>query len=248
MIHNDADIYVGGALKAYGEYGEKEGQFICSLAKAGDIVIDVGANYGVFTVQLARKVGKTGGVYAIEPQRLAFQAMCGNLALNSIMNVRTFHAAAGARLGTINVPILNPHNTNNIGGVSLEDKWKPGDTVPVLTLDSLSLNSCSLIKIDVEGMELDVLKGGWKVIKKFKPILYVENDRQQKSKKLLGWLFDNGYRIWWHTPSLFNEENFNSSNLNIFGPVVSHNVVCVHKDDARTFDLPEVKSTDDWWA
>ena len=67
-----------------------------------------------------------------------------------------------------------------------------GESVPVLTLDSLELSACQLIKLDVEGMEAEARAGAKRTIERHRPILYVENDRKDRSEALLGALVERG--------------------------------------------------------
>lgn len=245
MIHNRLDRYIGQSLARYGEYGEHEGRFLRGLVHQGATVIDAGANVGVFTVQLARHVGAGGHVVAFEPQRLTHQALCGNVALNSLANVTTVHAAVGARAGRLMVPMLDPYRANNIGGLSLGD-WDRGEPVPVVPLDALGLDSCALIKIDVEGMELDALTGAEGLIAATRPALYLENDRREKSPAVLSWLFEHGYRAWWHLPPLFNPDNHRGVTENVFGAIRSINVLALPREAGREPGLSEIVAADDW--
>ncbi len=70
-------------------------------ATARNTVIDVGTNVGTVALALARRVGPTGQVYAFEPQRPIFQAVCATLALNGITHVKAFHAAVGTEKGEV---------------------------------------------------------------------------------------------------------------------------------------------------
>jgi hypothetical protein len=80
------------------------------------------------------------------------------------------------------------------------------------------------MKIDVEGMELDVLKG---VIHRFRPRLYVENDRIEKSATLIEHLLASDYQLYWHLPWLYNSDNFFADPESIFARIVSYNMVAV---------------------
>ena len=60
-----------------------------------------------------------------------------------------------------------------------------GETVPLITLDSLDLPACHFLKVDVEGMEVEVLKGSGQLIETHRPIMYLENDRVERSEELL---------------------------------------------------------------
>ncbi len=158
MLYNKHDIYMGGSLQKYGEFSVGEQVIFSQVVSPGALVVEVGANIGAHTVELARLAGRDGEVHAFEPQRIVFQALCANLALNQCTNVFARQAAVGENAGTITVPPLDPAVRNNFGGVSLQGVTF-GESVPLVTLDSLDLPACQLLKVDVEGMEVEVLKG-----------------------------------------------------------------------------------------
>lgn len=87
--------------------------------------------------------------------------------------------------------------------------------------------ACHFIKIDVEGMEGDVLAGAVETINRFRPALYVENDRKEKSTELIERLLGLDYRLYWHLPPLFNRKNFAGHEEDVFGQIVSVNMLCL---------------------
>jgi FkbM family methyltransferase len=222
-----ADRYIGRALELYGEYCEAESAVFAQIAGPGDVVVELGANIGAHTVALGRQVGPTGQVLAFEPQRVIFQILCANLALNNVFNVRTFHAGAGETASVMVVPGLDyglPET--NFGGVSLATAGE-GETVPVIALDSLDLPRLKLMKIDVEGMEIPALLGARGQIARHRPVLYVENDRADNSAALIKTIMDLGYNLWWHIAPIFRPDNYQGVPFDIFGNVVSINMICV---------------------
>ena len=229
-LYNRNDIYIGRALEKYGEFSALEMALLTQLCTSGDVVIEVGANIGAHTVGLAKHVGPAGRVLAFEPQRLVFQTLCANVALNSLTNVECYWAAVGNAEGRITVPELEPEQENNFGGLALPGAPR-GIPVDCLALDRfLSLPRLRLIKVDVEGMEADVLSGGRRLIEKFRPILYVENDRVEKSEALLRLIDGLDYRMSWHLPPLFNPDNFYSKKKNAYPGMVSVNLLCIRRD------------------
>jgi FkbM family methyltransferase len=239
FMYNALDQYVGRSLDVYGELCEFETILFRSIVKPGMVAIDVGANIGAHTVSLAKFVAPAGSVIAIEPQIVVFQMLCGNVAINNLNNVTTLWSAAGEKSGSIKVPQLDYNVEGNFGGLSLESQ-RSGYSVPVLVLDSLQVQRCDFIKIDVEGMERDVLKGAKKLLQKFKPILYVENDRVDKSEALIRHLLDLDYRLYWDIPPLFNPDNYFGEKKNVFvddgKPTSSFNMLCIHK--TTNFPMP----------
>jgi len=247
MIYNKHDIYVGGSLQRYGEFSVAEQEIFAQVIRPGALVVEVGANIGAHTVELSRLAGPDGEVHAFEPQRIVFQALCANLALNQCTNVHARQAAVGEKAGIISVPPIDPTIRYNFGGVSLRDVAF-GEAVALITLDSLDLPACSLLKVDVEGMEVEVLKGAEQLIQMHRPIMYLENDREDRSEELLGIVERLGYKAWWHLAQLFNAANFYGDPVDIFGNIVSINVLCVPGETKMPVNgLRPVSSPQDKW-
>lgn len=234
FVYNRNDHYIGRSIERYGEWSGLEMDLFRQVCAPGQIVIEVGANIGAHTVGLARLVGPAGRVLAFEPQRLVFQTLCANLALNSLANVDCFWSAMGAQEGFVKVPEMDPDRAANFGAVSLLGA-NGNEVVACETLDSrINLPRLDLIKIDVEGMEIDVLRGGRQLLEKFKPILYVENDRIERSSELMQLIAENGYRMFWHLPPLFNPQNYYGDAEDLWPGVVSANLLCVHRERTAT--------------
>jgi FkbM family methyltransferase len=155
-----------------------------------------------------------------------YQMLCGNLALNAIDNVVAHNSAAGRSSGSVAVPSVDYGKPGNFGAVSLA-RSSQGEIVPLVTIDSLALPSCHLIKVDVEGMELDVLEGASSTLRQFRPLLYVENDQPEKSPPLIAHLLALDYRLYWLEPPLYRSDNFFGDAENIFESAVSADMVCV---------------------
>ena len=230
MAYPQRDAYVGRSLALYSEYGEDEVQLLLKIVRPGDVVVEAGANIGADTVPIARYLGANGQLLAFEPQRLIFQLLCTNLALNGIVNVRSYHAAVGATNGALIVPELDYAAHNNFGGVSLREVGS-GERVSAVMLDAFELPRCALIKADVEGMERQVLRGAEATIRRCKPRLYLENNCGPESAELIECVLSLGYRAFWHTPPLYSPENFAKNSENLFPGIVSTNMLCLHPDD-----------------
>lgn len=246
MLYHGADQYIGRGLKKYGEFSEGEVALFRQVLRPGDVVLEAGANFGAHTVAMAQMVGEQGRIFAFEPQRLVFQAMVANVAINSLPNVVTVQAGLGAQPGVIKVPVLNPAMGHNFGGFNISNH-NAGEEVSVQTVDSLNLSRCRLIKVDVEGMECEVLEGARDTIARLRPVLYVENDRTEHSQRLIALIQSMGYKLWWHLPRMFNPNNFRGDSENIFGQIVSVNMLCLPQETQTVVDLPEIKSPDDSW-
>jgi FkbM family methyltransferase len=247
MLYLRRDVYIGRSLELYGEFSEREAQMLSQALGPGATVVEVGANIGTHTVQLAKLVGPQGTVLAFEPQRIIFSLLCANLMLNEQFHVQPIRAAVGDTHGSMPVPVLDPHAAQNFGGVSLGPSGA-GDTVPLVMLDDYTLPSLRLLKIDVEGMEIRVLKGARRTIAAHRPLLYVENDRPQNSAALIGLILALGYRLFWHLPPLFNPDNFAGNPENVFPGILSVNMIGVPAEKPSVITgLRDVTGPNDWW-
>lgn len=246
MVANRNDLYVGRSLIDYGEYSEAEWLLLSRLCRPGDLVVEVGANIGALTVPLARAVGPGGRVVALEPQPIIFQTLCANLALNGLLNVEAHHAAAGRQAGQVTIPAIDYGVENNFGAVPLLDAAS-GTPVAVRPLNEICRHDQpKLIKIDVEGMEAEVIAGGRELISRSRPVLYVENDRPANSQALIALIRGLGYGLWWHAVALFNPQNHFANAHNRFGRAASINMLCLPAEKGDEAELAaELTPVDD---
>ena len=184
MIYNINDIYIGRSLDLYGEWSKGDMDLFRQILRPGMTGVEIGANIGAHTVTLAQAVWPGGSVLAIEPQRIVFQTLCAQPGGKQYHQRRCAAVGGWLRAGTILVPMLDFAKENNFGGLGL-GSFQIGEPVAVITLDSLNLARCDFVKIDVEGMEKAVLEGAVETLARCQPVLYVENDRSEKSTELI---------------------------------------------------------------
>lgn len=251
LMYN-ANDFIGDYIDAYGEWAQPELKLLEQFLTIGDTVLDVGAYIGTHTLFFAQQVQPSGSVYSFEPQRLTYQILNGNVALNCYNRVFTHQVALGEKEGSVIVPILNPREYHNFGSLNLEN-YSFGEQVPVRTIDSLQLSKCDLIKIDVEGFEQKVLKGAQNTIKTFKPVIYLENNSAELSKELIKTIFEMDYKCWWHIYERFTSNNYFGNPVNTLTPPdqVECNMLCFPQDfNTKDYDLSTLKSVigiDDNW-
>jgi FkbM family methyltransferase len=173
----------------------------------GVVAVDCGANLGVHTVQWARAMTGWGTVLAFEAQERVFYALAGNVALNNCFNARVRHAAVAAACGVIRVPQPDYCRDGSFGSLEVRPSaaaefigqpidYAAGAEVPSLSLDSLQLPRLDLIKIDVEGMELEVLEGARACLARCHPLLIVEALKIDRgAPRLQAWLEAQGYCV-----------------------------------------------------
>jgi FkbM family methyltransferase len=198
------------AVAVQGDSLPVESEILCSLLKHGQVVVDVGSSVGSLAIAFASAVGPTGKVFAFEPQTLPYQCLVANIAINSLSHVIVpVNAAVGAQSGEIDVPQLDPRDPD-FGGCSLIVGWPgyftdkqdlPKLPMPMTTVDSADLPACHMIKVDVEGMEPDVLRGAFRTISKYRPMLWVEhldyvNWRPDTKADLLSIFAEHDYAAW----------------------------------------------------
>lgn len=230
ILYNKNDKYIGRSIAHYGEFSELEIKLFKQICKKGDIVVEAGANIGTHTLALSQLVGETGKVFAFEPQRIVFQTLCANMALNSITNVYAYQTALSDRQGHVMIPDIHYDREGNFGGVEIS-KFTEGHPVPQIKLDDLTeIEKLDFLKIDVEGMEKEVLDGAEKLIRQYRPVMYIENDRKEKSEALMNKIKVLGYKIYAHNPLLYNADNFDKKSENLFGRIVSKNLLCIPEE------------------
>jgi FkbM family methyltransferase len=247
FLVNCNDIYIGRSIAIYGEHGALESEFLKSLLKPGDHIVEVGANIGAHTVGLAKAVGPQGRVDAFEAQRICFAFLQAQIALNQLYNIHARQLAVGRSSGKLWVPSVNYAEYGNFGGIALSSKpEEKSESVEVVTLDSqIGDRRCDLVKVDVEGMEEDVIRGAKNLINKRRPILYVENDRPERSQSLVALLLGLGYRLWWHIPKLYNPNNHFMTKEDVYQGIASFNMFCCTENHPAASALPEIKSPDE---
>lgn len=143
----------------------------------GKTVVEAGSNNGNFTVDFAMLVGETGKVFAFEPQRIVYYQLCGNIFLNGLTNVWCHNVALGDEnsISRIELPDYYSKGTVNFGDVCVKSNINQSyDTVQVKRLDDYDFDELSVIKADVQGYELFVLRGALQTIGKHRPYVFIE--------------------------------------------------------------------------
>ena len=247
------DIYVGKSMLAYGEYNRQEQKLLSQILSSGMAFIEVGAHMGAHSVPMAQAVGAHGYGMVIEVQPFLYQLLRANLTLNALSHVDTALLAAGAARGIIELYFPDYHQSNNFGGYSLDalklysDNNAPA-SIEMNTLDAVYMGQrLDLIKIDAEGMEYDILCGAEQLIAQYRPMLYVENDRRHLSARLIKYLFELNYLLYWHLPPLFDKDNYFAHPYNHYGSVVSINVLALPREiKSNIKGLHIINTPEDW--
>jgi FkbM family methyltransferase len=227
LIFNKNDVRVGRSIELYGEYCERAIVVFDQMLSAGQLVVDVGANIGAQTLFFARKVGPEGSVLAFEPQRLVYQTLCGNMAINSVTNVHCWNTAVGASQGHILVPRIDHERAIDFTALEMGTATT-GDRMPMIAIDDMNLPRCDVMRISAPGMEAAVLQGASSLLARVKPILYISCQLDAvREAELLQQILDLGYASYWHTADLFNLHNYAGNVENIFGNQSVRSLLCI---------------------
>jgi FkbM family methyltransferase len=153
-----------GRLLTLGVLEPTEREFTRHWLKPGDIFFDIGANIGLFTLIAARQVGSTGHVYAFEPSQREAALLQRNLNLNHLTNVTIVSGAVGDKSGIAQLGISTDGGTNSLRkNPHPQQQINSWQSVQVITLDEFiaanNIQRVDLMKIDVEGGEVNVLRG-----------------------------------------------------------------------------------------
>ena len=214
-FHCDQRDSVSREVCFTGCYEPQETQLASRLLHAGDVFVDVGANWGYFTLAGAHWVGAGGRVIAFEPEPRLFALLTSNLTVNGLDFVRAYPTAAAAGPGRLRFQAFQADSGNwgqsrSIAGDSPADF--DCETVSLDdALDAAGIGTIQLTKIDVEGGEADVLTGMARglaqgryryVLMECHPELLAE--RGLTEGDCLARLLDAGYRAWlvMRTPAL----------------------------------------------
>jgi FkbM family methyltransferase len=189
---------IGRALHIYGDFEPGERRYFLRLAEASSgTFLDVGANIGLFTTTLAKKLSNRGRVIAVEPEPTTASRLRANVAANGLDNVEIVEAAAGAEKGTavfhvshdsaygsLDTPRSVESHELNVDVVRMDDVWVAAGKPHVFAM-----------KVDVEGRELDVLKGSVELLRECRPVVLAETRVPELATTLVEWMHSQGYDV-----------------------------------------------------
>lgn len=205
------DQIMAYALHQHGEFAEDELELIAQHLKPGDTAVDVGANVGVHTVAMSKMVGDSGMVYAFEPVLATYGMLSGNVAINECENVFVQRAVVTDTNGLTHLPNISPGKPGNFGSFcALEHAGDKGIPTPMTTIDALSIDKCAVMKIDVEGSEMSVLRGARETLLRCKPFIIAEcNDgKDEQQREMIAFFQSVGYSTEMMFNRLYRPDNY----------------------------------------
>jgi len=158
----------------FGTSAPLEQQTLVKFLKRGDVFYDLGANAGFYCVIGARQVGETGRVFGFEPTPMLVSRIQQNAILNGFTNVEVVPMAVGATNGMIQFGVLGDLSVEN--SINAAKHAENTMNVPCITIDAFASEHRppNLLMMDIEGAELDALKGGMETIRRYLPTMMIE--------------------------------------------------------------------------
>lgn len=154
----DLRDWIGQYVFVTGTYEEPTAALMSRMVRPGDTVVDVGANVGYFTLLLSHLVGPTGRVHAFEPMPHALERLKAHLAMNRCQNVTLHECAVGSTSGTTRL-YLGPRHHTSVSSLMARDGAEAVDVHCTTLDDALAGIRPTLVKVDVEGWESEVMAG-----------------------------------------------------------------------------------------
>lgn len=158
------------------DWFEDEIKFLRRLLQPGQRVIDVGANYGVYTLSMAKTIGPTGSVWAFEPASSTAALLAEGIASNQFSQVVLVQSALSSACGTAQLSLNDQSEMNSL--VRTEHSVTKTETVSLATLDECmhryDWRDIAFMKIDAEGEETNIIKGGLRFFAELSPLIQYE--------------------------------------------------------------------------
>ena len=176
VVPDSLDLITTYVLQEQKDWFEDEIKFLRRVLQPGEKVIDIGANYGVYTLSMARTVGPRGRVWAFEPASTTAKLLSEGISVNGYSQVILERSALSSSCGTAQLS-LNDHSELN-ALIRGKPPTNTSETVPVVTLDEClhrhDWRDIAFMKVDAEGEEADILKGGARFFSELSPLVQYE--------------------------------------------------------------------------
>jgi len=167
FVYHPSD-YLSRRVFLHNDFEHQELRFAIAAARAGGTILDIGANIGLYTAACARAAGARGRVIALEPGPTTFKKLAQTCALLGLDNVTALQAAAGRTSGTVG--FVGYRSGRDVHQHLVDRRpYEPGDRLQVecRRLDEVcgpDAEAVTLMKLDVEGHELEVLEGAERIL------------------------------------------------------------------------------------
>ena len=252
----DNDTMISHSLRLYGEWAQHEINLLAHFIRQGFVVADIGAFIGTHARAFSAFVGSSGKVLAFEPRHVSVTVLTENARLAPINNVRVINAALGATKEIVTVTSLHADTNANFGSFALEpckNEHLSGEQVTITPLDAYKLDQLDFVKIDVEGMEFDVLKGAIGTLKRCRPVMFLECNALEAGVPIIKWCRDERYQVYGVLSVAYNQQNYAGCTENMFGVSQETGILLIPSESYPKYEesvsiverLPSIKTADD---
>lgn len=234
MLIYKNDNIISYSIFLYGEYCDAEVEIMSKYLNEDSLYLDIGTNIGYHALAIAKRTQSM--VLAFEPHIKHFSVAAYNC---QHVPVKLYNAAVSDQPGIIKISDFDFNNQSNFGTVAIDSQGTL--EAQVITIDQLDLQVCTLMKIDTEGQELNVLKGAENTINKHRPIIFYEAIGEEDWIGAYDHLQTKGYKQYWvgvRTCPL--KENYKKNTENPFGQSGVTNIMAFPEEKEQPDYLVEV--------
>lgn len=247
----DEDDLIANSIREYGEWAQQEINILGAFIGPGDNVVDAGAYIGTHARAFSALVGGVGQVYAFEPDPTTFTILQQNAGVAAQSNIQLFNIGLGGIKAEVSLQIVEAsHNRASASVIPAADAQSI--LITVQPLDELALPKVDFMKVDVEGMELQLLQGAEHTIRRHSPIIFLEVNSLHGSQGFLEWAAKHDYFAYGVNVAAFNEQNYLQSSTNTFGQAREVGMLLVPASKNLLFEatllslnLPRIDNLDD---
>lgn len=208
---------ISRALREYGEWSGLELALLSDLIPRGGVVVDAGAYIGTHARAFSAAVGPEGVVHAFEPNPDAFELLQRNAALAPYINITCHAMALGEHKGSVSILPASARLNAGTSRVVAPKEGGAAQRVDMVRLDEADIAPPDLIKIDVEGMEIAVLRGSEGLLADSDPVIFAECNSLDGGARLMQWARGQRLKVRGAWSPAYNPENFLGSRANEFG-------------------------------
>jgi FkbM family methyltransferase len=230
------DSIVSGSILVYGEYSHAEIVVMNRYLDKDSVYFDVGTNIG-YHVRAVSELAKCT-VIGFEPHPKHFAVAAYNIKNDN--NIKLYNCAVGDVEGEVTISDFDESLHQNYGEARAVEGTE-GVVAKLITIDSLQPEKCTVMKIDVEGLEPHVLKGANKTIDKFRPVIFYEAQEYDPWTQSYAILEKKNYKQYWVTCRVKPmHETYKKTDMNPFGNIGVKNILAVPSEKTQPDDLMSV--------